>query len=160
MSRTTLDGLRAAVGDRMQELQSTVDAYDEAAAAVLGVNRTDLRCLEILLQRDEVTPGILGRALGLTTGSVTTMLDRLEKPGHLRRSPDPADRRKTVVRITDATKRKLWDLYGPFATEGDGILDDYTTEDLQLLAAYLRRSRDLYLRHLARVRDLPAAPRP
>lgn len=155
MSTRDLNGLRAGVGSEMQALQSAVDAYDEAAAMELGVNRTDLRCLEILFQDEEATPGALGPALGLTTGSVTAMLDRLEKRGHLTRSPDPADRRKTLVRITDATKGRLWDLYGPFVTEGGAIVEGYTAAELDVLTDFLRRSRELYERHLARVRGKP-----
>jgi DNA-binding MarR family transcriptional regulator len=143
----------------MQTLQSTVDAFDEAAAAVLGVNRTDLRCLEILVRQDPVTPGVLGPALGLTTGSVTAMLDRLERLGYLTRSPDPSDRRKVSVRITEEARQKTWKLYGPIATEGDGVMEGYRAEELELLATFLRRSRELYERHLTRVRDMPAARR-
>ncbi|MEV0151925.1 MULTISPECIES: hypothetical protein [unclassified Nonomuraea] len=70
--------LRDAMDEEMRLMQAAVDSFDEAAADVLGVNRTDLRCLDILAQ-GPVTPSVLEPALGLTTGSVTAMLDRLEK---------------------------------------------------------------------------------
>ncbi|MEK2494201.1 MarR family transcriptional regulator [Kitasatospora purpeofusca] len=153
------DELRETVSVEVQALQSAVDAFDEAAAAVLGVNRTDLRCLELLMQQDSAGPGRLGQALGLTTGSVTTMLDRLERIGYLTRSADPSDRRKVAVRITDEARQKAWELYGPFATEGGEVLKAYSAEELALLAGFLRGSRSLYERHLARVRALPARDR-
>lgn len=154
-----MDELRAAVGAEVQALQSAVDAFDEAAAAVLGVNRTDLRCLEVLMQHESAAPGLLSQELGLTTGSVTTMLDRLERLGYLTRSADPSDRRKVVVRITEEARRKAWELYGPFAEQGAQALRDYTPEQLELLASFLRGSRELYERHLARVRSLPVPGR-
>ncbi|MER6944196.1 MarR family transcriptional regulator [Nonomuraea sp. NPDC000554] len=154
-----MDGLRGAVSREMQEMQSAVDAYDEAVAGVLGVNRTDLRCLEILSRQEPVTPSVLGPALGLTTGSVTAMLDRLEKLRYLTRSPDPSDRRKVVVRITEEAGRKVWALYEPFVTEGGALLDGFGAEELERMAAFLRRSRELYERQLERVRELPTARR-
>jgi DNA-binding MarR family transcriptional regulator len=153
MSTEDLNELRSGVGSGMQALQSVVDTYDEAAAVVLGVNRTDLRCLELLFQDGQSTPGALGPALALTTGSVTAMLDRLEKRGHLTRSADPSDRRKTLVRIADATKARLWDLYGPFVTEGGAIIEGYSATELELLTDFLRRSRELYERQLAGLRE-------
>ncbi|WP_433476045.1 MarR family winged helix-turn-helix transcriptional regulator [Spirillospora sp. CA-142024] len=150
MSRENWDELRQAVAEEMQAMQAAVDAYDEAAAKVLGVNRTDLRCLELLNRHGELTPGRLGTALGLTAGSVTAMLDRLERLGYLTRSPDPGDRRKVLIQITDTARQKSWDLYGPFVTEGETFMRDYTTAELELLAGFLRRSRELYERHLER----------
>jgi DNA-binding MarR family transcriptional regulator len=142
------------VGAEVQALQAAVDAFDEAAAAALGVNRTDLRCLEVLRQHEFVSPSWLSQDLGLTTGSVTTMLDRLERLGYLTRSPDPSDRRKVAVRITEQAQQKTWELYGPFAEEGAAALEDYSAEQLQLLTAFLRSSHELYERHLRRVRTL------
>jgi DNA-binding MarR family transcriptional regulator len=143
---------RAAVGAATQALQSAVDAYDEVAALVLGVNRTDLRCLEILIERESVTPSVLGPAVGLSTGSVTVMLDRLERLNYVTRSPDPSDRRKVIVRITDEARRRAWELYGPIVQDGEAILDDYSAEELRLVTGFLRRSRELYERHLAQAR--------
>src|SRR5690349_7506783 len=100
MSSEKLRHLRDQLGDEVRAYQETVDAFDEAVAAHLGVNRTDLRCLDVLLRLGSAAPGRLGAALGLTTGSVTAMLDRLERLGYLTREPDPSDRRKVVVRAT------------------------------------------------------------
>jgi DNA-binding MarR family transcriptional regulator len=157
MSRENLEAMRQAVGAETQSLQSAVDAFDEAAAGVLGVNRTDLRCLEALFQGDRLTPGVLGPALGLTTGSVTAMLDRLERLGYVTRSSDPSDRRKVVVGITEEATRKVWDLYGPIVADGDEFMKEYTAAELTVLSSYLRRSRELYERHLTRARAMPAA---
>ncbi|SMC23880.1 DNA-binding transcriptional regulator, MarR family [Andreprevotia lacus DSM 23236] len=160
MSREKLDTLRSDVANEMQRMQASVDAFDALAASVLGINRTDLRCLELLMQTEFATPGILGPALGLTTGSVTAMLDRLEQLGHLSRSADPADRRKVLVCITPAARAKTWGLYSPFASEGTRLLEPYTAEQLALLAGFLRESRLLYERELKRVQALPVPEKP
>ena len=41
--------LQAQLAEQMQAFQARVDAFDELVAARLGVNRTDLRCVEILM---------------------------------------------------------------------------------------------------------------
>lgn len=157
MSRDNLEDLLAEAGKAGQAYQSAVDALDEAVALHLGINRTDLRCLEILSEGEAVAPGLLGKKLGLTSGSVTAMLDRLERLGYVARSPDPADRRRVAVRITSEAARKVWAIYGPIAEEGSKSLAHYTAPQLQLVIDYLHRCRQLYQVHLVRVRNLPSA---
>lgn len=155
MSSEIVDGLRGEVAAAAQGQQAAVDAFDGAAAAHLGVNRTDLRCLEILLGAGPASPGRLGAELGLSTGSVTAMLDRLERAGYVHRSPDPEDRRKVVVRATGEAARRAHALYGPIAEEGARELAGYTARELEVVADFLRRTRRLYERHLARIREMP-----
>jgi DNA-binding MarR family transcriptional regulator len=155
MSSETVNDLRKELGLEAQAHQAAVDAVDAAAAAYLQVNRTDLRCLEILTQNDSVLPSQLAAQLGLTTGSVTTMLDRLERLGYATRSADPADRRKVVIRITSKAAKKAAKLYGPLALEGDrDVLSRYSAAELGVLLDFHRRSRQLQERHAARIRQL------
>ncbi|WP_342775296.1 MarR family winged helix-turn-helix transcriptional regulator [Nocardia yunnanensis] len=126
----------------------------QAAATALGVNRTDLRCLEVLV-RGESTPGALAAELGLTSGSVTTMLDRLAKLGHVARAPEPGDRRKVLVRVTPETMAEVWQIYGPIAQEGAAEMDAYTGDQLRTILDFLTRSRALQQRHRERISALP-----
>src|SRR2546423_2235805 len=118
MSRETVDELRRLLGEESRAYQSAVDALDDAVAVHIGINRTDLRCLDVLMQLGTATPGVLAAKLGLTTGSVTAMLDRLAKLGYLTRTPDPADRRKVLVSATEELKAKAWAIYRPIAEAG------------------------------------------
>jgi DNA-binding MarR family transcriptional regulator len=111
----------------------------------------------MLMQRDAVTPSVLGQALGLTTGSVTAMLDRLERLGYLRRSPDPSDRRKVAVSRTEEAERKVWELYGPVVASGEELMADYSAEQLRFLATFLRLARESHETQVARVRAMPSA---
>ncbi|WP_433713830.1 MarR family winged helix-turn-helix transcriptional regulator [Nocardia sp. CA-084685] len=155
MSRenSELTELRAEVGGQAQALQAAVDAVDQAAATNLGVNRTDLRCLEILWH-GESTPGALAAELGLTSGSVTTMLDRLARLDYVVRHPEPGDRRKVVIRITDTAMTKVMRIYGPIAEEGAAEVSRYSAAELRLVLDYLRRSRELQERHRTRIAEL------
>lgn len=73
----------------------------EAVAASLGMNATDLRCLELLAGEPDPTPSRLADMARLTTGAVTGVLDRLEEGGFVRRESDPADRRRIVIRVIE-----------------------------------------------------------
>jgi DNA-binding MarR family transcriptional regulator len=155
MSSKILEELRHDLGHEVQAHQAAVDAVDAAAAGYLQVNRTDLRCLEILYQGEAVLPSQLAAKLGLTTGSVTVMLDRLERLGYVTRSADPSDRRKVVVRITPKAARRATKIYGPVAQEGErDVLSRYTAAELRVLLDFHRRSRELQERHVARIRQL------
>jgi DNA-binding MarR family transcriptional regulator len=152
MSSESREALASELGTEVRALQSAVDALDEAVAERLGVNRTDLRCLDVLMQSGSATPGQLATGLGLTTGSVTVMLDRLAMLGYLTRSPDPADRRKVIVRPTPAAMRAANEIYGPLAADGARQLRRYTETELRLLLDFVRHSRRLQEEHLGRIR--------
>ena len=92
--------IAAEVGPAVQAYQASVSDFDREVARVLGVGSTDLACLELVLGADGVSPRDVATALGLTTGSVTTMVDRLEKRGYVTRHPHPDDGRKVLVRAT------------------------------------------------------------
>jgi DNA-binding MarR family transcriptional regulator len=144
--------LQAQLAEQMQAFQARVDAFDELAAARLGVNRTDLRCVEILMAQRTASPGELGPALGLTTGGVTAMLIRLERLGYLRRVPHPEDGRKVIVEVTEVVLRQVAELYVPISEGGHRLLGAYSDAEVELLTGFLRAVRELYEGNLERVR--------
>ena len=85
---------------------------------------------------------------------MTAVIDRLERAGMARRVADPADRRRVRVEVTP----KLWELtgplLGPFIGESQVILDDYSTEELERFAEFLRRVIDVQSKHIQRIREM------
>jgi DNA-binding MarR family transcriptional regulator len=65
----------------------------------LGIHVTDVRCLVALADESPSTAGKLAELLGLSTGAVTAMLDRLERLGLVRRDKSPDDRRQVLVTL-------------------------------------------------------------
>ena len=133
------------VGEALEGYQAAVDDFDREAARLLGINETDLRCLEILLREaPEATPRLLAGRLGLTTGSVTSMLDRLEKAGYLTRSPHPGDRRKVIVRATETAARRAWELMGPLVAAGEPFVAGFGVDpQLQVSRRLANKSRSI-----------------
>ena len=142
------------LGAVVERYQAAVDDFDREVARTLGVNETDLRCLEILIQEhDEATPRLLADRLGLTTGSVTAMLDRLEKLDYLRRVAHPSDRRKFIVEPTAKAVQRATELIAPLVTEGNALLArHYTIEQIGIIADFLTRTTELQRRHIDRLR--------
>lgn len=89
-----------------------MDRFDDAACRVLGVGRTDLRALN-LLEHGPLSAGEITTRLGLTTGSVTLLVDRLVSAGYVSRHHPPDDRRRTVVQLEPATYRAFAEVYRP-----------------------------------------------
>lgn len=126
--------------------------FGQAVAGRLGVNGTDLECLDVIGSGDNVTAGDIARALNLTTGAVTGVIDRLEKAGLARRERDSEDRRKVYVRITAAARKKAGAYYGPLAGAADQLAGTYSIRDLQVLIDYFTRSRTLMLAQIDRLK--------
>jgi DNA-binding MarR family transcriptional regulator len=149
--------MSARLGEVLEAYQAAVDDFDREMARLLGVNETDLRCLEILIQdlQDDATPRMLADRLGLTTGSVTTMLDRLEKHGYVTRSPHPDDRRKVLVHATDIATERAFALIGPLVSDGEQkLLTRYNVGQLELITDFLTRAGKLQQDHVQRLREL------
>ena len=77
--------------------------FRNALGRTLGLNITESECLSLLSIKGISTPTEIARYTGLTTGSTTTMLDRLEKSGFIQRIPNPKDRRGVLIKI-----KKKW----------------------------------------------------
>jgi DNA-binding MarR family transcriptional regulator len=143
--------LIAAFGRAMQEYQRAVDALDQRAADRLGLNRTDMRCLELLFgpEAGPLSPGELAVAAGMTTGGVTTAIDRLERAGYVTRERDAGDRRRVTVRPTPLALRSVYEIYGPVVEEGNAFLQRYDDTVLAGMIEVLEFSTQQHNRHLA-----------
>jgi DNA-binding MarR family transcriptional regulator len=129
-------------------------AFDHLAARLLGVNDTDLDCLNIIERRGGVTAGELAEESGLTTGAVTGVTDRLERAGFARRSRDEADRRKVVVAVTPEFYERAERIWGPMAREWQKRIGGrFTAEQLEVIAEFLRTTTEIGRRHIDRLRE-------
>jgi DNA-binding MarR family transcriptional regulator len=127
------------------ELRAAVAAsarYDQAVADALGFNRTDTRCIDLLDREGRLTPGELAARTGLTTGAITTVIDRLEKASHVRRVPDPGDRRRIYVELTAEARNTAARFYSDHAHRAEHLYPRYTEEQVELLLDFLRGMRE------------------
>ena len=130
------------------------DAFDNLAAERLGVNETDLHCLNIVENAGGITAGKLAVLSGLTTGAVTGVIDRLEHRGFARRVPDPEDRRRVRVEVTRAFYARADKIWGPVRADWGRALAKFSADELELITEFLRASNEVGRRHLDRVRQM------
>jgi DNA-binding MarR family transcriptional regulator len=86
-------------------------------ARLHGLHPTDVRALIALLDAGragrQATPGWLGAQLGLNSAGTTTLIDRLERLGHVERIRDTRDRRKVFLEVTPYAVDLGWSYFGP-----------------------------------------------
>ena len=130
----------------------------QAAADRIGINATDLNCLNLLSFSGEMTAGELARATGLTTASITGVTDRLEEAGFVRRERDARDRRRVVIRLV--LERALSDVapvFLPMVRAWQEMATRYTDDELRLIVDFYGRMEQVIREHLTRLRG-PAEP--
>jgi DNA-binding MarR family transcriptional regulator len=121
----------------LRELSSQLDRLDEAAAARYGLNRTDMRALDILGREGPLAPTDLAHRVGFTTGGITTVIDRLERAGYVVRRPDGSDRRRLLIEVTDATGERDRLVFGGLFQLAETIATGYKDRDLQTIRRFI-----------------------
>ena len=158
MSKEKRSALIAALGMEFRKQQNATDALDDAAVEMLGINRTDGRCLDIIQQNGAMTAGQLAGATGLSPGAVTTILDRMERAGYLQRVRGDQDRRKIMVELTPEATRRAWEIWGPLARWSENELGRYTDAELDFVLTFLRRGRAFLEEYVTKLRVRPRLP--
>lgn len=136
-----------------REYSSAVDAVNQIVGERMGINRTDHRVLEILARKGPMTAGDLAAAGHLTTGAVTTVLDRLERAGYARRIRDTEDRRRVLVEQTRAGSETALQYYGPFMERSFDAMTNYTPEQLEAVRDFVRDVACLAVDYAETLRD-------
>jgi DNA-binding MarR family transcriptional regulator len=136
---------------------SLMQLMGQAAAERIGINPTDLNCLNILSLAGQLTAGQLAQATGLTTASITGVADRLEAAGYVRRERDTADRRKVLIHLVP--ERAIADVtpvFGPVVRAWRETAAGYSDAELELIVTFQHRIEQVLREHLAQLRGQPA----
>ncbi len=124
-------------------------AFAAALARRTGLGISEMAALEHLQQAggEGLTPTQLGRRLSLSSGAVTALVDRMERAGQVERSPNPDDRRSSVVRTLPsgltAGREHLMPLAADLLRESAGLTD----EERAVVGAYLGAVTEVFARH-------------
>jgi DNA-binding MarR family transcriptional regulator len=145
-SRTTSGGGAArrrrrsvtAIKESMRELSIQLSLLNHHVGAHLDLKEVDLGCLDTIARHGPLSPSALARRAGLHPATVTGILDRLERGGWVTRERDPADRRAVLVRALRDRNAEVFRLYAGMNASLDRLLADYTDQELDLLAGFLR----------------------
>jgi DNA-binding MarR family transcriptional regulator len=125
------------IAAREQGISSVL--FRNALGRRLGLNVTDGECLSLLSLKGTSTPTELARYTGLTTGSTTAMLDRLEKAKFIRRKPNPNDRRGVLIEINEQWAEKAGPLVAGVQKAHKELIASYSEQELEAIADFLTR---------------------
>jgi DNA-binding MarR family transcriptional regulator len=111
--------------------------FRNAIGRKLGLSITESECLSLLSIKGISTPTELSRYTGLTSGSTTAMLDRLEKVEYIRRKPNPKDRRGVLIEIDKKWAETAGPLVAGVQKAHKELIASYTDKDLETIADFL-----------------------
>jgi DNA-binding MarR family transcriptional regulator len=127
------------------------ELVNTAVAERLGLNLTDFNALMMLGDRGPMAASQIAEAMGLSSGAVTGVIDRLERAGWVVRENDPNDRRRVVVRAAMERKEEVEELYRPMTEEGFSKMTDASEEKIEFIIGFLDSTSELFERHAARL---------
>lgn len=148
--------LRDRLAMQIRRYQREVDEFDQAAAEALGVNRTDLRCLDLLLDGPHSAKRLAERA-HLSPAATSTVIDRLIRAGYVTRERDAADRRAVSVRPTATFGERVREIFGPYAEQAAGSLEEFTADEIAVLIRFFEQAAR---RHNEHRKNMAATDRP
>ena len=120
-------------------------------ASSIGLQATEAECIDYLQEMGPSTAGSLAKATGLTTGAITNVIDRLEKAGFVKRTPDPADRRKVIVSFIPDQHKQAYHHYSNLASDVGQLFNTYTEPELELLLMHTKKLDEIYQQNTLRV---------
>lgn len=140
MSSVKREALLAAIQDAGRKYSTSTILFHNTLADALGLNPTDHKIVDILNERGLITAGELSEITGLSTGSITTALDRLEKARFIKRLADPNDRRKVLLQVIPDRFPEVGDLFTSMLQAQDALLSTYTDAELVLILDYVEKT--------------------
>jgi DNA-binding MarR family transcriptional regulator len=153
------DDLLKTLDETLRNVGAQSVLMSDAVAKLVGLNSTDLECLDMLGLAGATTAGRLASATGLTTGAMTAVIDRLERAGFARRVRDAEDRRCVLVEARPEKLRRIEMLYVPIANAVARLNEEYGDRQLAVIVDYLSRAVTLAAEHLVWLQKQPPLTR-
>ena len=145
------DGSREELALLLRRLTVELDAVGERFAGLHGLGRTDVRALVAIMDAarrgEPVTAGSLGAAVELSSASVTALVDRLERAGHVRRARDVEDRRRVVLEMTESAMAAGAAFFGGLQRDLLAAMASYSDAELDVVRRFLTEMTEVIVSH-------------
>ena len=146
-----MDEKRVELALMLRRLTVELDAVGQRFAGLHGLGRSDVRALVAIMDAARagrpMTAGALGAAVELSSASVTALVDRLERVGHVERVRDEHDRRRVVLEMTPAAMAAGGEFFGGLQRDLAAAMDSYSDEELDVVRRFLEEMTDVIVRH-------------
>lgn len=137
--------LRVGVLEALRMYRAAETAMRRRTQQSMGMGENELLVLRYITRAtgkgEQVTPIDLARYLGLSTASITALLDRLERSHHVQRHPHPTDRRKVIITTTSQTEDEIRATLGKMHARMHDATDGVSAEHAQVIIDFLDRMR-------------------
>jgi DNA-binding MarR family transcriptional regulator len=130
--------------------------FRNAVRRRVGLNVADSECLSLLSISGIANPTELARFTGLSTGSTTAMLDRLEKAKFIRRRPNPEDRRGVLIEINKKWSETAGPLVAGVQKAHKELIASYSADELETIADFLTRFTKNVTEHIKKIESEPS----
>ena len=148
--------LLLALDEAIRKVGAQAVLISDLVATRVGINSTDLECLDLLQLDGPSTAGQMSTRAGLTTGATTAMIDRLERAGYVRRRRDSHDRRVVVVEVLEHCGLHIAPLYQPIQKDLEKLHARYSNSELAVVVRYLTEAIEAGARFAAWLQTQPS----
>jgi DNA-binding MarR family transcriptional regulator len=155
LSKDSTDELARALTNELFEVSIALDLIGNAAASRIGINQTDLICLNLLVRHGPMSPSQVASSLGLTAAAISAVATRLEAGGYAHREIDPNDRRRVLMHASPAASQQAFSLFDDFHQAIIQLLGIEDRQDIQKLTVLLAQFRGILVEHATAIRAKP-----
>ncbi|MES1042546.1 MarR family transcriptional regulator [Peribacillus simplex] len=122
---------------RLQRYGMRSVLFQQNMAQKIGVSHTDLKSAEILNETGPITAGELSKITGLSTGSVTALINRLEKSGYVKRERDRLDGRRVMIAPIPERQEQIKSHYLSLSEATKELCSTYNEQELILINQFV-----------------------
>ncbi len=125
--------------EQSRELSTRTVIFHHFIGERLGLNPTDHKCLDLIFRAETpMTATQLAEETGLSTGTITGVMDRLEKTGYIKRKRDANDRRLIFIKpLVERALIKLGPIFEPIRQASIDLYSNYTDEELTVILDFI-----------------------
>jgi MarR family 2-MHQ and catechol resistance regulon transcriptional repressor len=118
---------------------NAVETHANRHIESFGFCASDFGILECLLHKGALPVNVIGRKILLTSGSITSAIDRLEKKGLVARAFDPDDRRARIVDLTAEGRKLIEDAFAAHEVELERAAEVLNSAERRTLVGLLKK---------------------
>jgi MarR family 2-MHQ and catechol resistance regulon transcriptional repressor len=111
----------------------------ERSISGTGLGLTDFATLEALMHKGPLTIGEIQSKVPLALGSMTAVVDRLERKGLILRTPSPADRRAKILKLSPKGRAAVEEAFRRHAADLESAMAILTIREKRQLRALLKK---------------------
>lgn len=153
MSTSSKNELINAIGFAISRWQDAVEDFDGAVGEIYELSAAERRCLSSVSHGPQPA-NVIAKDTNLTPAAVTTLIDRLERRGFVRRQPDPSDRRKVMVIAAEKTEEVTRETYHPIFEAGAALLRRYSLAEMKLILRFVKEVEEMQREQIIRLRSM------